>query len=903
MFDKCFAQLDTTVGGRELSKSEVRLLQKEFTREYLEQAKQGAAYAESVQMAAEKVKNRLTTEQAVKDYQAFLQANAMQRTLDFVEANKMKFGSGGEALLRVLVYFSDSKSGTQSIDIKTRGIMEDASRYLNKIYDAIGTEKAWTVENAANRRMFVEAMYGKTEGIPPEIIAAAKTWQELSESLRLRRNEVGGNTNKLESWNMPQKWSERMTENAWRRHPDAAKVEQLLKERKFAGKNKRQEIARQLNKMAQDVFVNDFFPHIDRTKEVYFNDDGTPFSDAELRKFLSESFLTIYSNGANKHHKQGTVGALKNRQRAERQIHIKDADGYNFLFEHYGDGSLMHGLQIHTEIMAKDIALMDTFGGDPLKTIEFVSEKLRQEASRDLDKTLLNKEKALEKRNIGALEWMLHETGVPPQHGIFNVMRAFRNVMSLKLGSAYLSSFVDNATMRVQAALFKGSQLQLVLDQAKRLNPLDNSDRELLKQLGLATEYHIRNLVKDAEDIKNTGYTGFAATMQMRLSLLPKATNARREISRQNIASALGHKLKTYAKYEDIKGSDKELLDGYGFNEDVFQVLKLSELRQGSFDANLVDPQNVYAIPDSKIIEVSKPRLDKIKQEIAAELAALDAKKQTPSVIKTKKLIKEQAPDRIKNEIEKIKREAVELYLGMAHLESEMAVLEPSWRTKSKLRFGTRRDTGGGLFVDSVMQFKQFPAAVIMQLYPRALAFSKLDSVKYTSLLVGSMLMMGALVVQIKQLLAGKDLRDMEDRRFWVQAFLAGGAAGAYGDFLFSKENSMGRTLGDYFMGPSFGTATSVFDALKRPITNTAEGEDAKWETVAADLMREVRSATPMTQLWYTKTAFDHMVMYPMQEELAPGYLRRIEKKSRKMYGQEYFWRPDEVFPHRMPEM
>ena len=60
----------------------------------------------------------------------------------------------------------------------------------------------------------------------------------------------------------------------------------------------------------------------------------------------------------------------------------------------------------------------------------------------------------------------------------------------------------------------------------------------------------------------------------------------------------------------------RELLDGYGFNEDVFQVLKLSELRQGSFDANLVDPQNVYAIPDSKIIEVSKPRLDKIKQKL-----------------------------------------------------------------------------------------------------------------------------------------------------------------------------------------------------------------------------------------------------------------------------------------------
>ena len=85
-------------------------------------------------------------------------------------------------------------------------------------------------------------------------------------------------------------------------------------------------------------------------------------------------------------------------------------------------------------------------------------------------------------------------------------------------------------------------------------------------------------------------------------------------------------------------------------------------------------------------------------------------------------------------------------------------------------------------------------------------------------------------------------------------------------------------------MGPSFGTATSVFDALKRPITNTAEGEDAKWETVAADLMREVRSATPMTQLWYTKTAFDHMVMYPMQEELAPLLMTNRKEKPQDVW-------------------
>ena len=128
----------------------------------MEQAKQGAAYAESVQMAAEKVKTDLQQSKQLKTIKHFTnQCNAAY--IDFVEANKMKFGSGGEALLRVLVYFSDSKSGTQSIDIKTRGIIiEDASRYLNKIYDAIGTEKAWTVENATNRRMFVEAMYGKT---------------------------------------------------------------------------------------------------------------------------------------------------------------------------------------------------------------------------------------------------------------------------------------------------------------------------------------------------------------------------------------------------------------------------------------------------------------------------------------------------------------------------------------------------------------------------------------------------------------------------------------------------------------------------------------------------------------------------------------------------------------------
>ncbi|WP_375761815.1 hypothetical protein [Klebsiella pneumoniae] len=49
--------------------------------------------------------------------------------------------------------------------------------------------------------------------------------------------------------------------------------------------------------------------------------------------------------------------------------------------------------------------------------------------------------------------------------------------------------------------------------------------------------------------------------------------------------------------------------------------------------------------------------------------------------------------------------------------------------------------------------------------------------------------------------------------------------------------------------------------------------------------------------IWYLKAAVDHMIFNQMQEYFSPGYLRKMEQRSKKEFNQTYWWRPQDVTP------
>ena len=118
-------------------------------------------------------------------------------------------------------------------------------------------------------------------------------------------------------------------------------------------------------------------------------------------------------------------------------------------------------------------------------------------------------------------------------------------------------------------------------------------------------------------------------------------------------------------------------------------------------------------------------------------------------------------------------------------------------------------------------------------------------------------------------------------------AFLQGGGAGIYGDFIFGEmRNRFGGGVLNTVAGPVFGTAEDIMDIYGR----VKAGDDA-----AAKAFRVAVNNTPFLNMFYTRMALDYLLLYNIQEQLNPGYLRRMERRIEKENGQTFLIKPSEV--------
>ena len=211
------------------------------------------------------------------------------------------------------------------------------------------------------------------------------------------------------------------------------------------------------------------------------------------------------------------------------------------------------------------------------------------------------------------------------------------------------------------------------------------------------------------------------------------------------------------------------------------------------------------------------------------------------------------------------------------------------------------------------MQFKSFPIAMITRHWARALEGRKTAGMEgapliakpgaYSVALVLSSAALGAIVVQAKQMLQGKDPIDVSKPKFWAQAFGQGGGMGYATNVLFNdttQDRSPLESFSKLIVGPSFGTAADLYELTKGNIDETLAGKDSHF---GAEAIQLIKGHTPYVNLWYGKSAFEHLLLHNVQEAVSPGYLERVQNKARKDWGQEYYWAPGEAMPERAPDL
>jgi hypothetical protein len=204
----------------------------------------------------------------------------------------------------------------------------------------------------------------------------------------------------------------------------------------------------------------------------------------------------------------------------------------------------------------------------------------------------------------------------------------------------------------------------------------------------------------------------------------------------------------------------------------------------------------------------------------------------------------------------------------------------------------------------SLALYKQFPVTMISTHLARgAFTLSGLERGRYLAELLIGLTVMGAISVQARNIIKGKDPQDMSQPNFWPQAFLAGGGAGIFGDFLFSDVNRYGGGMIETLAGPVGGL---IDDSTRLTMGNLHEFIAGKETKFAAEAVNFAHRYTPGSNAWYSRLALERIVWDRLREMADPNAsqsFRRIQQRARREYGQEFWWKPGAPTPERAPDL
>lgn len=612
-------------------------------------------------------------------------------------------------------------------------------------------------------------------------------------------------------------------------------------------------------KAGRAQWIQDTLPLLDRKR--YMNEDGSRMTDVEVGEFLGHAWASIATGGINKLEPgRGGMGSgmRANRGNESRQVHFKDADAYLQYQQNYGERSLYEVLTGHISGVSKDIALVETFGPNPDLAFKLFSDKALQEqalldpnAAGRLEKRALTSE-SLYNQVAGrtqpvASRW-LAET--------FDTLRSW--MTASRLGSAVITSFSDDATMYLSAHVNNLPAMRLFSNELAALNPANKMEKRMALRAGLAMNTLLSSLNRFGNDSLTSSFSNKLAGVTLRASGLNALTEARKRAYGVTFMHAMGSVVRDHADLKAIDAADHRILMSKGITDTDYSVWKMAQLEDwGGGNDTMLTPDAIYRIPDAKLASLGDPAT-----------------------------LRENAATRL---------------LGVVLEETDVAVIEPGAKERAMMMTGLQRGTWKGELTRSFFLFKSFPIAMMTRHIQRGWSMpTGTGRAAYLATLIASTTVMGAVSMQISDMLSGRDPRDMTDPRFGIAAMLKGGSLGLYGDFLFSESSRYGQSPFAAALGPVAGLAEDVLKLTQGNVMEAVQGKDTH---AGAEAVRFVKGNTPGANLWYAKGALDHLIFHQLQEYFSPGYLRKMKQRSEREFGQKYWWEPGEPVPDRAPDL
>lgn len=543
------------------------------------------------------------------------------------------------------------------------------------------------------------------------------------------------------------------------------------------------------------------------------------------------------------------IGGAISQSRVLQFASPEKAMEYNKL---YGMGNLRENIFSNMSKLADKTGLMETVGPNPAEVIDRVFTRL----GANLDAPTAIK-MADNKTKVDKLLSVLDgSSNIPGNMMLAKVGSITRAVQSMaKLGGAVISSLTDiplsAAELRYQGNGFLDSYHTAILGP---YNAVPKEKRkELAMQLGIFHDAMLHDMVgrfSGRDDF--SGRTSKMVNQFFRWSGLTGWTNR----LRANVALSMSGRLGMLSgkEFGALEPDLQRVLGLYNIQGDEWNALRKAVRQEGEY--SFITPEAVSDISDADIT----------------------------AAFKDNPVGKFKTPDSLRQELsDKLRAYYID--------RSEMAVIQPDARTTTMLKQGTRPGTVEGELMRSITQFKAFPVAFLQKVWGREIygreGFDSSNIMGLAHVILGSTAFgYGAMVA--KDLLKGKKPRDPSDPNTMLAAMSQGGGLGIYGDFLLGTNNRFGGSVLDTLAGPALGEVSRAVDIIQ----SIRDGDDP-----SAKGLKLLQGNTPFINMFYLRAALDYAIMYRVQEAINPGYLRRMEQRTKRDNKQEFIVPPSQVIP------
>ncbi len=479
-----------------------------------------------------------------------------------------------------------------------------------------------------------------------------------------------------------------------------------------------------LRKAGFAAWRDDVFDKIDWTR-ITDNSTGKPFSiggrpnRAAADRFLKDVYEGIVTRGWNTREAGFAPGgkALYNQRADSRVLHFKNADLWMQYNQRFGRANPFDSIVSHLDGLARDIALMRSFGPNPQAGLDHALQVLQKRANLALDDRMANALNAKSKLAKAMLGQMDGSANVPANHAWAAFFAGTRQMLtSAQLGSASLSAVTDFATVRM-AAKAVGMNPDNTISRALRLMASQASREE-----ALAMGY-VADTLADAGsasarylgDVWSPEISERFSNFVMKASGLNHWTDMNRIAFQMEFGAHLAQQVgKTFADMDPLL---RKALEMGGITADDW--------------AKIADPEALFTTPNGSKFIVTRHWLE------ATSLPRAEAE---GLAIRLQAVFEEQM---------------------------EFAIPSVSLEGRAKFIGDSAPGTVGGELLRSSAMYKNYAISLTLNQYRRIMALeNNVTRAIYAAQLVGGMTLMGALAVQLKEIFKGRDPRPMDDTGF-----------------------------------------------------------------------------------------------------------------------------------------